>query len=108
MPRDSGSKFFVSRKPIERKFSFNGIGSTGTVVLEERVAVGATGKREIEYLGIKTRPAKVKKNAGVEGRWHDNRYTFITDLAESGEASDETIQDLAGHVSKQMLKVSDS
>jgi integrase len=53
---------------------------------------------------FKTAWAKVKKNAGVEGRWHDNRHTFITDLAESGEASDETIQDLAGHVSKQMLR----
>lgn len=30
--------------------------------------------------------------------------TFITDLAESGEAGDETIRDMAGHVSKQMLK----
>jgi hypothetical protein len=40
----------------------------------------------------------------VTGRWHDNRHTFITDLAESGEASDETIRDIAGHVSKQMLK----
>jgi hypothetical protein len=29
----------------------------------------------------------------------------FTDLAESGEAYDETIQDLAGHVSKQMLKL---
>jgi len=48
--------------------------------------------------------AKIKAEAGIEGRWHDNRHTFITDLAESGEASDETIQQLAGHVSKQMLK----
>jgi len=40
----------------------------------------------------------------VSGRWHDSRHTFITDLAESGEASDETIRDIAGHVSKQMLK----
>ena len=40
----------------------------------------------------------------VTGRWHDNRHTFITDLAESAEASDETIRDLAGHVSKRMLK----
>lgn len=37
------------------------------------------------------------------GRWHDNRHTLITDLAESG-AGDETIRDIAGHVSKQMLK----
>ncbi len=31
--------------------------------------------------------------------WHDNRHTFITGLAESGEASDQTIMDIAGHVS---------
>ncbi len=43
-------------------------------------------------------------SAWVTGRWHDGRHTFITDLAESGQASDETIRDMAGHVSKQMLK----
>ena len=53
---------------------------------------------------LKTSWGKVKKDAGVTGRWHDNRHTFITDLAESGEAGDETIRDMAGHVSKQMLK----
>jgi integrase len=53
---------------------------------------------------LKTVWARVKKDAGVTGRWHDGRHTFITDLAESGEASDETIRDMAGHVSKQMLK----
>ena len=53
---------------------------------------------------LKTAWKKVKDDAGVTGRWHDNRHTFITDLAESGEASDETIRDMAGHVSKQMLK----
>ena len=45
----------------------------------------------------------VRIKAGVTGRWHDNRHTLITDLAESG-AADETIRDIAGHVSKQMLK----
>jgi len=53
---------------------------------------------------FKTVWTKVKKGAGVKGRWHDSRHTFITDLAESGEASDETIRDIAGHVSRQMLK----
>ena len=47
---------------------------------------------------------KIRADAGVKGRWHDNRHTWVTDLAESGEASDETIQDMAGHVSKRMLK----
>jgi integrase len=47
---------------------------------------------------------EIRKKTGVMGRWHDNRHTWVTDLAESGEASDETIQELAGHVSKRMLK----
>jgi integrase len=46
---------------------------------------------------------QVRKDAQVAGRWHDNRHTFITDLAESPDVSDETIRQLAGHVSKQML-----
>ena len=53
---------------------------------------------------LKTSWKNVKEKAGVKGRWHDNRHTFITGLAESGEAGDETIRDIAGHVSKQMLK----
>ena len=51
-------------------------------------------KQKLEYL---------RKNAGVQGRWHDNRHTLITELAESG-AGDQTIMDIAGHVSKQMLR----
>jgi integrase len=47
--------------------------------------------------------ANVRTKAGVSGRWHDNRHTMITDLAEQG-APDEVIRDIAGHVSKQMLK----
>jgi integrase len=53
---------------------------------------------------FKTVWRKIKADAGVAGRWHDNRHTFITGLAESGEASDQTIMDIAGHVSKRMLK----
>jgi integrase len=47
---------------------------------------------------------KVKADAGIKGRWHDARHTFITDLAESPEATDQTIMDMAGHVSQKMLK----
>jgi len=53
---------------------------------------------------FKTVWAAIKTKTDITGRWHDSRHTFITDLAESGEASDETIRDIAGHVSKQMLK----
>jgi len=51
---------------------------------------------------LKTAWNNVRKKAQVKGRWHDNRHTLITDLAESG-AGDQTIMDIAGHVSKQML-----
>ena len=51
---------------------------------------------------LKTAWKNVRTKANVKGRWHDNRDTMITDLAEGG-ASDEVIRDIAGHVSK-MLK----
>lgn len=52
---------------------------------------------------LKTAWSNVRKRAGVTGRLHDTRHTFITELAESG-AGDQTIMDLAGHVSPQMVK----
>ncbi len=52
---------------------------------------------------LKTAWSNLREKAEVTGRWHDNRHTLITDLAESG-AGDQTIMDIAGHVSKQMLK----
>jgi hypothetical protein len=42
---------------------------------------------------LKTSWNNARKKAGVTGRWHDNRHTLITDLAESG-APDETIRDM--------------
>jgi hypothetical protein len=44
----------------------------------------------------------VREKAKVVGRWHDNRYTLVTELAESG-AGDEVIMSIAGHVSRAML-----
>ena len=52
---------------------------------------------------LKTAWKTVCKAANVEGRWHNQRHTAITDLSESG-AGDQTIMDIAGHVSKSMLK----
>jgi integrase len=53
---------------------------------------------------LKTAWRNARRKADVEGRFHDIRHTFVTDLAESGQASDEVIRDMAGHVSKDMLK----
>jgi integrase len=52
---------------------------------------------------LKTAWQNLREKANVSGRRHDNRHTLVTELAESG-ASDQTIMDIAGHVSKQMLK----
>ena len=51
---------------------------------------------------IRTAWTKVRDNAKVIGRWHDNRHTLVTELAESG-AGDEVIMSIAGHVSPAML-----
>jgi len=51
---------------------------------------------------LRTAWTKVRKNAKVVGRWHDNRHTLVTELAESG-AGDEVIMSIAGHVSRAML-----
>lgn len=77
-------------------------------VFPARVGTPALGqKRPLDptrpMVTLKTSWQNVKAKANVKGRWHDNRHTLITDLAESG-AGDETIRDIAGHVSRQMLK----
>jgi integrase len=53
---------------------------------------------------LKTAWRNVRSKADIEGRFHDTRHTFVTNLAESGEAGDEVIRDMAGHVSMDMLK----
>jgi integrase len=50
---------------------------------------------------LKTVWLNIKEKAGITGRWHDTRHTLVTELAESG-AGDQTIIDIAGHVSRQM------
>ncbi len=52
---------------------------------------------------IKTAWKNVRKNANVTGRWHDHRHTLITQLAEDG-AGEETIRQIVGHVSKEVLR----
>lgn len=56
----------------------------------------------IPISSLKTAWDSIREKAGVSGRWHDNRHTLITELSESG-AGDETIMEIAGHVSRQML-----
>jgi len=48
--------------------------------------------------------AGICKSAGVRYRWHDLRHTFVSRLAENPNVSEETLKQLAGHVSKRMLE----
>ena len=59
-----------------------------------------SGSRPVTTL--RTAWIKVRENAGVVGRWHDNRHTLVTELAESG-AGDEVFMSIAGHVSRAIL-----
>jgi len=51
---------------------------------------------------LKTSWTNVRENAKVTGPWHDNRHTLVKELGESG-AGDQTIMDIAGHVSKHVV-----
>ena len=46
---------------------------------------------------FKTAWKPVRTKVKVRGRWHDNRHTLITELAESG-TGDQTIMEIAGQV----------
>jgi integrase len=51
---------------------------------------------------FKTAWKTARTKADVKGRWHDNRHTLITELAENG-AGNQTIMEIAGHVDPKML-----
>jgi integrase len=52
---------------------------------------------------LKTAWKNIRKAAKVTGRWHDHRHTLITQLAEGG-TGEETIRQIVGHVSKEVLR----
>jgi integrase len=84
----------------------------GSMMPDWYVFPGRVGKPErgkprpldptLPVTSLKTAWRNVKERSGVTGRFHDTRHTLITELAESG-AGEQTIMDIAGHVSRQML-----
>jgi len=62
------------------------------------------------YAGMKCRKKRCKADISklqskLKGfRFHDMRHSAITELAESTEASEQTILSIAGHVSRKMLE----
>ena len=59
--------------------------------------------RAMSIHNYKTAWNTVRRLADVDYRFYDARHTFITRLAENPAISEETIRQLAGHVSPQML-----
>jgi len=53
--------------------------------------------------GWRTAWRRALKDAGLNIRFHDLRHTCITKLAE-GQASEQTLMSIAGHLSRKMLE----
>ena len=78
-----------------------------------RVAISGNQRRPLLYdirldrpmtmANYQTAFGNARRKAGVRCRFYDARHTFITRLAEHPGVSEETIRQLAGHVSPRML-----
>jgi integrase len=95
-------------------FEVSGRGPDSHLFPFHRVAIAGNGRTPYVYnvkLEAPMSPSSYKpsfetarKKAGIEKiRFYDARHSFVTRLAESPAVSDETIRQLAGHVSQRML-----
>ena len=64
---------------------------------------GVESDRPMSPSSYKTAFETARKKAGLCFRFYDARHTFVTRLAENPTVSEETIRQLAGHVSPRML-----
>jgi integrase len=64
---------------------------------------GVDHTRPMSTYSYKTAFNTARRKAGVDYRLYDARHTFVTRLAENPKVSEETIRQLAGHVSPRML-----
>jgi integrase len=64
---------------------------------------GVDHARPMSTYSYKTAFNTARRKAGVDYRLYDARHTFVTRLAENSKVSEETIRQLAGHVSPRML-----
>jgi integrase len=63
-----------------------------------------TLERPMSPSSYKTAFETARIKAGLTMRFYDARHTFVTRLAENSAVSEETIRQLAGHVSPRMLR----
>jgi integrase len=90
---DAGQDAFV--------FPFHHIGFAGN---DRKPHIwGVDHTRPMSTYSYKTAFNTARRKTGVSYRLYDARHTFVTRLAENPKVSEETIRQLAGHVSPRML-----
>lgn len=92
---------FSEAGPDSYLFPFHHVGLAG----EKRLPHlwGVELDRPMSVYSYKTAWNTARERANVDCRFYDARHTFITRLAENPKISEETIRQLAGHVSPRML-----
>lgn len=94
---------FPDAEPSHCVFPSERYGLDGANGLKDGKAVPYEIRPSVPIGSWKVAWTAARETARVDCRWHDLRHTFVSTLAE-GQASDTTIMDLAGHVSRRMMK----
>jgi integrase len=92
---------FSEVMPDSYVFPFHHVGFAGNSRAPHIWAVDVN--RPMSIHSYKTAWSSARKKAGLDYRLYDARHSFVTRLAESPNVSEETIRQLAGHVSSRML-----
>jgi integrase len=92
---------FPDAGPSAHVFPFHHVGFAGHDRKPHLWAVDHA--RPMSRFSYKTAFNTARAKAGVDYRLYDARHTFVTRLAENPKVSEETIRQLAGHVSPRML-----
>jgi len=92
---------FADAGPDALVFPFHHVGFAGN---DRKAHIwGADHTRPMSIYSYKTAFNTARRNTGVDYRLYGTRHTFVTLLAENPKVSEETIRQLAGHVSPRML-----
>ena len=92
---------FADAGPDAFVFPFHHVGFTGNG--REPHIWGVDLNRPMGTYSYKRAWNTARRKVGVDYRLYDARHTFVTRLAENSAVSEETIRQLAGHVSHRML-----
>ncbi|HEY2107333.1 MAG TPA: site-specific integrase, partial [Candidatus Binataceae bacterium] len=92
---------FPDATPESYVFPFHHVAVAGNE--RRRWIYGVALDRPMSPSGCRRAFESARKQVGLDYRLYDARHTFVTRLAENPAVSEETIRQLAGHVSSKML-----